>query len=358
MVTCPHALASAAGRRRAARRRLGGRRGHRHQRRAVGGLSAHDRRGRRRVLADPRCEAKRACAISTAAAARPRGDARRGFASAGMTRFRSAAFCPRRSRRPARWRAGARRTPRTAGCRSRAISKRRSAMRATDFPVTRAARRAGSRETAERACSRTRTSAAIFLPERQVAARRREARQSRISRARSSAIADDGRAGFYEGEVGDASSRASRSAARRVLHRRAISPRSARIGASRSRGTYRDVTLYETPPPTQGFTVLQMLELLEPFELAQAATSSGPITCTCSCRRSRSRITTAIAGSAIRHSPTCRWTMLLSTRYADERRALIDPARALPWDRCRRTAASAATPCTSPSSTAKATRCR
>ena len=32
-------------------------------------------------------------------------------------------------------------------------------------------------------------------------------------------------------------------------------------------GTYRDVTIYETPPPTQGFAVLEMLNLLEPFEL-------------------------------------------------------------------------------------------
>ena len=36
------------------------------------------------------------------------------------------------------------------------------------------------------------------------------------------------------------------------------------------RGSYRGVTIYETPAPTQGFTVLEMLNLLEPFELAQA----------------------------------------------------------------------------------------
>src|SRR5207253_5302977 len=33
------------------------------------------------------------------------------------------------------------------------------------------------------------------------------------------------------------------------------------------RGTYRGVTIYETPPPTQGFTVLEMLNLIEPLEL-------------------------------------------------------------------------------------------
>ena len=33
------------------------------------------------------------------------------------------------------------------------------------------------------------------------------------------------------------------------------------------RGTYRGVTMYETPAPTQGFTVLEMLNLLEPLQL-------------------------------------------------------------------------------------------
>ena len=32
-------------------------------------------------------------------------------------------------------------------------------------------------------------------------------------------------------------------------------------------GRYRDVTVFNTPPPTQGFTVLEMLNLVEPHEL-------------------------------------------------------------------------------------------
>src|SRR4029453_5310120 len=31
-------------------------------------------------------------------------------------------------------------------------------------------------------------------------------------------------------------------------------------------GQYRDVTIFNTPPPTQGFTVIEMLNLGEPFE--------------------------------------------------------------------------------------------
>ena len=37
------------------------------------------------------------------------------------------------------------------------------------------------------------------------------------------------------------------------------------------KGRYRDVTIYETPAPTQGFAVLKMLNLLEPFELHKQA---------------------------------------------------------------------------------------
>ena len=36
-------------------------------------------------------------------------------------------------------------------------------------------------------------------------------------------------------------------------------------------GRYRDVTIFKTPPPTQGFAVLEMLNLLEPLELHRKA---------------------------------------------------------------------------------------
>ena len=32
-------------------------------------------------------------------------------------------------------------------------------------------------------------------------------------------------------------------------------------------GRYRNVTIFNTPPPTQGFTVIEMLNLIEPYEL-------------------------------------------------------------------------------------------
>jgi gamma-glutamyltranspeptidase/glutathione hydrolase len=38
-------------------------------------------------------------------------------------------------------------------------------------------------------------------------------------------------------------------------------------GAEPLVGRYRDVTVFSTPPPTQGFTVLEMLNLVEPHQL-------------------------------------------------------------------------------------------
>ena len=59
-------------------------------------------------------------------------------------------------------------------------------------------------------------------------------------------VAADAAAGFYQGEVGAD-----------------LAAQTARWGEP-LQGRYRDVTLYETPAPTQGFTVLQMLTCWSP----------------------------------------------------------------------------------------------
>ena len=51
------------------------------------------------------------------------------------------------------------------------------------------------------------------------------------------------------------------------------------------RATYRGVTIYETPPPTQGLSVLQMLGLRRAVGARRGSSTSDPTTCTCSCRR-------------------------------------------------------------------------
>ncbi|HJR00776.1 MAG TPA: gamma-glutamyltransferase, partial [Methylomirabilota bacterium] len=70
-----------------------------------------------------------------------------------------------------------------------------------------------------------------------------------------------GRAGFYEGEVARHLAKLGG-----FFTGRDLAAQGAYWGEPIS-GTYRDLTIYETPAPTQGFTVLQMLGLLEPFEL-------------------------------------------------------------------------------------------
>ena len=98
------------------------------------------------------------------------------------------------------------------------------------------------------------------------------------------------------------------------------------------KGSYRDVTIYETPAPTQGFAVLEMLNLLEPLELHRKP-FLGPdyvhlmVQAKQLAYHDRDR---HLADPRFADVPMER---LISKKYADERRALMDPARALPWDR-------------------------
>ncbi|HET7197252.1 MAG TPA: gamma-glutamyltransferase, partial [Burkholderiales bacterium] len=81
------------------------------------------------------------------------------------------------------------------------------------------------------------------------------------------AIAAQGREGFYEGEVAKALGRFSREHGG-FFTARDLAAQEATWGEP-LRGGYRGVTICETPAPTQGFTVLEMLNLVEPFELAK-----------------------------------------------------------------------------------------
>ncbi len=145
-----------------------------------------------------------------------------------------------------------------------------------------------------------------------------------------SAIAEQGAAGFYQGEIG-----------KRLV---AFSDQQGgyfslddlaeqmAFWAEPLVGRYRDVTIYQTPAPTQGFTVLQMLALLEPFELARLP-HLGP-----------QAAHLMVQAKQIAYHDRDRWLAdprftsvpidrLLSSSYLDERRALIDPVHALAWDK-------------------------
>jgi gamma-glutamyltranspeptidase len=144
------------------------------------------------------------------------------------------------------------------------------------------------------------------------------------------AVAADGPAGFYGGAVGAELARFSADKGG-FFTQADLSAQAARWGDP-LRGSYRDVTLYETPAPTQGFTVLQMLNLLEPFELHQHAfLSPDPAHLMVQAKQvaynDRDRF---LADPGFVDVPMDR---LISKAHAGQRRGLMDPARALPWDR-------------------------
>jgi gamma-glutamyltranspeptidase/glutathione hydrolase len=143
------------------------------------------------------------------------------------------------------------------------------------------------------------------------------------------AIANEGADGFYRGEVGR------RLAAFCARHggfftAEDLAAQHAFWGEPLT-GRYRDVTIHETPAPTQGFAVLQMLALLEPFELHRRD-RLGPdvahlmVQAKQLAYHDRDRF---LADPRFVDVPI---DALLSPAHLARRRALIDPARALPWD--------------------------
>ncbi len=139
-----------------------------------------------------------------------------------------------------------------------------------------------------------------------------------------------GRAGFYEGETAREMARHAREHGGFFTERDLAAQRS-KWGASIS-ASYRGVTIHETPPPTQGLSVLQALRLLEPWELGSLPYLGADhvhllVQAKQIAFHDRDRF---LADPDFVPVPVER---LLSPAYADERRRLMDPARALPWDR-------------------------
>jgi len=94
---------------------------------------------------------------------------------------------------------------------------------------------------------------------------------------------------------------------------------------------YRGIRLYQTPPPTQGLTLLQMLNLIEPYDIgAMEYLGADHVHYLVQAKQlafhDRDRW---IADPAFTDVPVAR---LLSRAHAEKRRALIDSRRALPWD--------------------------
>ncbi len=143
-------------------------------------------------------------------------------------------------------------------------------------------------------------------------------------------IGAHGRRGFYEGETAREMARFSREHGG-FFTEDDLGEQRARWGEPVST-TYRGVTICETPPPTQGLSVLEMLNLIEPHDLSRLD-RLGPeavhllVQAKQIAFHDRDR---HIADPDFFKVPVAR---LVSKAYAGERRALLDPARALPWDR-------------------------
>lgn len=144
------------------------------------------------------------------------------------------------------------------------------------------------------------------------------------------AIGRDGRQGFYEGPTAQAL------ASYAKQHGGFFTEED--LHAQRAQwdaplvGHYRDLTLYQTPAPTQGFTVLAMLNLLEPYALEKTGFLSADhvhflVQAKQIAYHDRDRF---LADPAFADVPMAR---LISKKYADERRTLIDPQHALAWDK-------------------------
>ncbi|MFP6772499.1 MAG: gamma-glutamyltransferase [Alphaproteobacteria bacterium] len=96
-------------------------------------------------------------------------------------------------------------------------------------------------------------------------------------------------------------------------------------------GTYRDVTIYNTPAPTQGFTLLEMLNLLEPLALRELPMFSPE------------RLHLLVQAKQIAFHDRDQllgdpdfapvpMDELISNTYANKRARLLSPDWPLPWD--------------------------
>ena len=170
---------------------------------------------------------------------------------------------------------------------------------------------------------------AIFMPDGKLPRAGSKLANPNLARTLT-ALAEGGRSGFYEGDVARELARFSQ-ANGGFFTADDLKAQSARWGEA-LKGTYRDVTIFETPAPTQGFTVLEMLNLLEPFELhtkpylgaehAHLMVQAKQIA-----YHDRDQ---HLADPLFSQVPM---DMLISKDYANARRTLMDPARALPWDK-------------------------
>ena len=173
-----------------------------------------------------------------------------------------------------------------------------------------------------------REAAALFFPQGAAAPPGAKLTNANLARTLQS-IADSGWSGFYEGPV--AAEMARFSEEKGGLFRSAdFGSQKATWGAALA-GRYRDVTIFNTPPPTQGFTVIEMLNLVEPHELHRKDFLGADhvhllVQAKQIAYHDRDLL---LADPSFADVPVER---LISKQYAGERGRLIDVSSVLKWD--------------------------
>jgi gamma-glutamyltranspeptidase len=170
--------------------------------------------------------------------------------------------------------------------------------------------------------------AAIFLPDGKTPKTGEKITNPNLARTLET-FSTEGRDGFYGGTVAQEIVRFSQEHGG-LISLEDLAAQRARWGDPIST-EYRGVTVYNTPPPTQGMTVLEMLNILEPYDLANMP-FLGPdhihamVEAKQLAFNDRDRL---LADPEFEDVPL---DQLLSKTYANERAALIDMNTAMPWD--------------------------
>jgi gamma-glutamyltranspeptidase/glutathione hydrolase len=139
-----------------------------------------------------------------------------------------------------------------------------------------------------------------------------------------------GRDGFYSGDTARALSGFARTESGGFFDEHDLGAQSSEWGEP-LRGTYRGVEIFETPAPTQGFTVLEMLNLIEPYDIAYMDPLGADLVhLLVQAKQIAYHDRDALlADPDFVDVPVER---LISKRYADARRPLIHADRTIPWD--------------------------
>jgi gamma-glutamyltranspeptidase len=172
-----------------------------------------------------------------------------------------------------------------------------------------------------------REAANIFLPDGSVPAPNSKIRNPDLA-ATLQAIADCGWSGFYEDSVAAELARFAQQAGG-FFQAADFANQKASWGTPLT-GNYRGVTIFNTPPPTQGFSVIEMLNLIEPYDLGDLLGPDRVHLMVQAKQIAYHDRDQSLADPSFAEVPV---EMLISKDYAHKRSALIDPMRALSWDK-------------------------